>query len=150
MGLLVKSLFGCFSALNLCLCCFLSLYEQKSQEEKGLSGSLQKSRGRKPWSAQCVRTDRIGANPEKSTLVSFRGPSWRRFSELSILLFLLRKINKIHPKPPFSKPIFGHRAGSTKLDRPHCKQFRLWTETLEFRRLKMPNSWFALHGLTPP
>ena len=28
------------------------------------------------------------------------------------------------PKSRFSKAIFGHSAGSTKLDRPHCKQFR--------------------------
>ena len=28
------------------------------------------------------------------------------------------------PKPRFSKPIFGHSAGSATLDRPHCKQFR--------------------------
>ena len=28
------------------------------------------------------------------------------------------------PKSRFSKLIFGHSAGSTKLDRPHCKQFR--------------------------
>ena len=27
------------------------------------------------------------------------------------------------PKSRFSKPIFGHSAVSTKLDRPHCKQF---------------------------
>ena len=29
-------------------------------------------------------------------------------------------------KPWFSKPIFGHAAGSTKLDWPHCKQFQNW------------------------
>ena len=27
---------------------------------------------------------------------------------------------------------------------------KLWTETLEFSRLKLPNSLFALHGLAPP
>ena len=27
---------------------------------------------------------------------------------------------------------------------------KLWTETLEFSRLKVPNSRFALHGLAPP
>ena len=27
------------------------------------------------------------------------------------------------PKSRFSKPIFGHSAGSTKLDRPYCKRF---------------------------
>ena len=27
---------------------------------------------------------------------------------------------------------------------------KLWTETLEFWRLKVPNSRFALHGLAPP
>ena len=29
------------------------------------------------------------------------------------------------PKSRFSKPIFGHSAGSTKLDRPYCKQFSI-------------------------
>ena len=29
------------------------------------------------------------------------------------------------PKSRFSKPIFGHSAGSTKLDRPYCKRFWL-------------------------
>ena len=27
---------------------------------------------------------------------------------------------------------------------------KLWTETLDFSRLKVPNSRFALHGLAPP
>ena len=27
---------------------------------------------------------------------------------------------------------------------------KLWTGTLEFSRLRMPNSRFALHGLAPP
>ena len=39
--------------------------------------------------------------------------------------FFLRKIDKIFPKTRFSKRIFGDAAGSTKLDRPHCKQFWL-------------------------
>ena len=34
------------------------------------------------------------------------------------------KIDKILPKPRVSKPIFGHSAGSTKLDRPYCKRSR--------------------------
>ena len=36
-------------------------------------------------------THRIGANPEKSDLVNFRGPDWRKFSELCVLLFFLGK-----------------------------------------------------------
>ena len=49
----------------------------------------------------------------------------KMFGELCLLLFLLGKKDKVLPKPGFSKPIFGHSAGSTKLDRPYCKQFRL-------------------------
>ena len=40
------------------------------------------------------------------------------------MLFFLGQIDKVLPKPRFSKPIFGHSAGSSKLDRPYCKQFR--------------------------
>ena len=47
------------------------------------------------------------------------------FPQLCILLFSLGKIDKILAGPRFSKPIFGHSAGSTKLDQPYCKQFRL-------------------------
>ena len=39
------------------------------------------------------------------------------------MLFSLGKIDKMFPKSRFSKRIFGDSAGSTKLDRPHCKQF---------------------------
>ena len=78
----------------------------------------------KTFWASLVRTRRIGANPEKSDSVNFRGPDWRKFSELCVLLFFLEKIDKMLPKSRFSKPIFGHSAGSTKLDRPYCK--RLW------------------------
>ena len=76
-------------------------------------------------SKSLFRARRIGANIEKSDLVNFRGPDWRKFSELSVLLFFLGKTDKMLPKSRFSKPIFGHSAGSTKLDRPHCKRF--WT-----------------------
>ena len=69
------------------------------------------------------RTRRIGANPEKSDLLNFRGPDWRKFSELCVLLFLLGKTDRMLRKSRFSKPIFGHSAGSTTLDRPHCKRF---------------------------
>ena len=68
-----------------------------------------------------IRTRRTGANPEKSDLVNFRGPDWRKFSELCALLFFLGKTDKILPKSWFSEPILGHSAGPTKLDRPHCK-----------------------------
>ena len=40
------------------------------------------------------------------------------------MLFFLGKINTMLPKPRFSRPIFGQSAGSTKLDRPQCKQLR--------------------------
>ena len=70
-----------------------------------------------------IKTRRIGANPEKSDLVNFRGPDWRKFSELCVLLFFLGKTDKMLPKSRFSKPIFGHSVGSTKLDRPYCKRF---------------------------
>ena len=39
------------------------------------------------------------------------------------MLFFLGKTDKMLPKSWFSKPIFGRSAGSTKLDRPYCKQF---------------------------
>ena len=39
------------------------------------------------------------------------------------MLFFLGKTDKMLPKSRFSKPIFGHSAGSTKLDRPYCKRF---------------------------
>ena len=37
------------------------------------------------------RTRRIGANPEKSDLVNFRGPDRKKFSELCVLLFFPRQ-----------------------------------------------------------
>ena len=39
-----------------------------------------------------LRACRIGANLEKSDLVHFRGPGWRKFSELSVLLFFAGKV----------------------------------------------------------
>ena len=65
-----------------------------------------------------------GQSRKKTILVNFRGPDWRRFSELCVLLFFLGKTHNMLPKSQFSKPIFGHPAGSTKLDWPHCKQFQ--------------------------
>ena len=82
-------------------------------------------------------TRRIGANPEKSDLVNFRGPDWRKFSELCVLLSFLGKIDKMLPKSRFSKPIFSHFAGSTKLDRPHRKQF--WENLPIFFFFFLPN-----------
>ena len=81
-----------------------------------------------------VRTHRIGANPENLDLVNFWGLDSGKFSELCLLLFFIEKSDKLLPKPRFSKPIFGHPAGSTKLDRPllqtvpYCKRFpfRSW------------------------
>ena len=75
----------------------------------------------------------IGANPEKSDLVNFRGPDWKKFSELGVLLFSLGKADKMLPKSRFGKPIFGHSAGSTKLDRPYCKPF--WVSVMLVSRI---------------
>ena len=47
----------------------------------------------------------------KSDLVNFRGPDWRKFSALCVLLFLLGRTDKMFPKSQSSKPIFGHSAG---------------------------------------
>ena len=68
------------------------------------------------------RTRRIGADPEKSDLVNFRGPDWRKFSELCVLLFFPRRNWQNVPKSRFSKPIFGHSTGSTNICtfRPVC------------------------------
>ena len=78
------------------------------------------------------RTRRIGANPKKSDLLNFRGLDWRKFSELCVLYFFLGKTDKMLPKSRFSKPIFGHPTGSTKLDRPYCKRF--WQKSGESDR----------------
>ena len=45
------------------------------------------------------RARRIGANPGKSDLVNFRGPDWRKFSELCVLLFFLGKLTKCSQNP---------------------------------------------------
>ena len=47
-------------------------------------------------------TRQIGANPEKSDLVNFQGPDWRKFGELCVLL--LGKTDNMLPKSRFSKP----------------------------------------------
>ena len=79
------------------------------------------------WTRVCahlhsfVRTRQISANPEKSDLVNFRGPDWRKFCVLPVFP---GKTDKMLPKSRFSKPIFGQSAGSTTLDQPYCK--RLW------------------------
>ena len=53
----------------------------------------------------------------------FPGSELIKFSELCVLLFFLGKTDRMLPKSRFSKPLFGHSAGSPKLDRPHCKRF---------------------------
>ena len=65
-----------------------------------------------------------GPSPKKSNLVNLCGPDWIKLSELCVLLFCPGKFDKMLPKPRLSKPTFGHSVGSTKLDRPYCKQFR--------------------------
>ena len=64
----------------------------------------------------CQNSLNRGQSRKKSDLVNFRGPDWRKFSELCVFAVML-------PKSRFGKPIFGHSAGSTKLDRPYCKRF---------------------------
>ena len=59
----------------------------------------------------------------KIRFTKFPGSDWKKFSEPCVLLFFLGKTDKMIPKSRFSKPIFGHSAGSTKLDRPYCKRF---------------------------
>ena len=44
----------------------------------------------------------------------------------------------------------GYVIHSTKLKGAQTMKCKLWTETLESSRLKVPNSRFALHGLAPP
>ena len=44
-----------------------------------------------------------------------------------ICCLFLSKINKMVLKPQFSELIFGHSAGSTKLDRLQCEQFRYFS-----------------------
>ena len=48
------------------------------------------------------------------------------------------------PKSPETTPNPKFFKGAQSMK---CK---LWTETVEFSRLKVPNSRFALHGLAPP
>ena len=57
------------------------------------------------------RTHPIGANPKRSNL-NFFG---RTLSELRVLLLFLRRTSKMLPKTQFSKPLFGHPAGSAKI-----------------------------------
>ena len=84
----------------------MGCFQRNSQERK-----------KTVYHEQHIRARRIGANPEKSDLINFRGPDERKFSELCF------PIDKMFPESRFSKQIFGDPAGSTKLDRPHCKQF---------------------------
>ena len=53
----------------------------------------------------------------------------------------------MHPKQGDKNIAILKRAIVKGAQTMKCK---LWTETLEFSRLKVPNSWFALHGLAPP
>ena len=43
------------------------------------------------------------------------------------------------PKPWFSKPIFGHSAGSTEFDRPYCKRF--WSSVFRNSTLRCFQLW---------
>ena len=82
---------------------------------QGKHPEFRRMAGFRKISSECYgpsfRTRRIGANPEKSDLLNFRGPDWRKFSELCVLLFFLGKTDKMLPKSRFSKRIFGHSAG---------------------------------------
>ena len=66
------------------------------------------------------------ANPEKISLVNFRGPDRRKFSELCVLLCFLGKTHKMPPQNPGLVNQFSAtpRLGSTQIDRPHCKLLR--------------------------
>ena len=89
-----------------------------------------RSRG-KPTTRTKLSTSNLGYNQNtldrgQSRKIRFSkclGSGLKKFSELCVLLFFLRKKNKTLPKPRFSKPTFGHSAESTKLDRPYCKRF---------------------------
>ena len=108
---------------------FLGVFEKiKEKKDREHTYGRDKQDFERGWGSDLVklkfRTHRIGANPEKSDLVNFQGPDRRNFSELCVLLFFfLGKTDKMLPKSRFSKPIFGHSAGSTELDRPYCKRF---------------------------
>ena len=78
-----------FKTRSFLLC---ALWQQAPQQV----WSLKRSSGR----SVTFRTRRIGANPEKSDLVNFRGLDWRKFSELCVLLFCPRKSWQITPKIP--------------------------------------------------
>ena len=52
-------------------------------------------------------------------------------------------------KGGFQKGGFGGCSPGTKIKGAQTMKCKLWTETLEFSRLKMPNSRFALHGKRP-
>ena len=101
-------------------------------ETKDVMGSVHSKEDGKWWERpECSRDMRASChasrtNPEKSDLINFRGPDWRKFSELCVLLIFLGKMTKCSQNPGFSKPIFGRSAGSTKLDRPDCK--RCWKD----------------------
>ena len=58
------------------------------------------------------------------------------------MLFFPRRTDKMLPKSRFSKPIFGHSAGSTKLDRPYCKRF--WFSVLLIQLSSMTTCFAAV------
>ena len=81
------------------------------------------------------RTHRIGANREKIRLSKFSGSGLKKIEwTLCFTGFPGKKANTRHPKLQFSKPIFGHPAGPTELDRPHRKQFQSLAVTLALNK----------------
>ena len=82
--------------------CFLTMditpHDPALSTNMQTQSSLLKSRVLTWTTRHTVSTRRIGANPEKSDLVNFGGPNWRKFSELSVLLFFLGKTDKMLPK----------------------------------------------------
>ena len=95
------------------------------------------------------RTRRIGANPEQPDLVNFRGPDWRKLSELcAFAVFFRGKTDKMLPKSRFSKPIFGHSAGQLNWTGPIVTQGSpaepLSCKKTEFLQFSGIVSWYKI------
>ena len=79
--------------------------------------------------AAWIRTHRmIGANPEKSDLVNFRGPDWRNLVNSVFCCFFLKKVDKMFPKSWFSKRISATPRGQLNWTGPIANSSK-WIET---------------------
>ena len=72
------------------------------------------------------RTRWIGANPEKSDLVNFWGPDWRKFSELCLLLFFLGKSTKYSQNPGLVNEYSVTPRGQLSWTGPIANNSELW------------------------